>query len=221
MHGVQFLCAHFYHVFDAYARLYMSLRLRFGAANKKGTPFQCMGKLYADAIDTYHMLWVLATFVCYAIGWRLTQADGETHWVYWIILLVLCTYRIFEMMAALVEMYFRESNARHHQFRIMLHAGLHFLATGFAFAFFFLASDRAFESFTMENDDGKMESQFYAFFDPIHYSLLTVLYMGGNEEPQNWIGKLLGLVELAIGFVLVTFIFLNITQVWYRERKRK
>lgn len=221
MHGVKFLCMHFYHLLDWYCRRYMSVRLRLQAGRSSTDVFEGMGKLHADAIDTYHVLWVLATFLCYAIGWELYYLPGDTtkEWLYWIVPLLLCLYRIFEILAALVEMYFRASESRHHQFRILLHSGLHYLATGFSCALFFVFTDWACKSFSIVNDAGTPKSQFHEFFDPINYSLLTVFYFGANEVPQDWIGKLLTILELLIGLILITFIFLNITEVWYGDRK--
>jgi hypothetical protein len=133
----------------------------------------------------------------------------------------ICVYRILESYAALLEMYFRESNSRHHQFRVLLHCFLHYLSTGISFALFYVLTDRFFATFTSENDDGKMESSFNEIFDPIYQSFLTVVAFSGHDEPQNWIGKLLILIEMFIGFILATFIFLNITQVWWGPRSKE
>lgn len=213
MNGVQILCSHFYHLLDAYCRLYLKLCYR-------RSPTRPMGKSYADAIDTYHALWVVITFTCYLVGWyalHSTDVSSVATWC-WIIPVAICVYRIFESYAALLEMYFRDSESRHHQFRVLLHSFLHYLATGFSFALFYVLTDRFFQTFTSENDDGVMESSFKEMFDPIFQSFLTVVAFSGNDEPQNWIGKLLILVEMFIGFVLATFIFLNITQVWFGKR---
>jgi hypothetical protein len=209
MNGVQFLCTHFYHLLDWYSRLYLKMFFRPSQSRP-------MGKTYADAIDTYHAIWVVITFACYLVGWYLlhsTDPSLAVTWC-WVIPVAICVYRIFESYAALLEMYFRDSESRHHQFRVLLHSFLHYLSTGFSFALFYVLTDRFFATFTSEGDDGKMESSFRELFDPIFQSFLTVVAFSGNDEPQNWIGKLLILIEMFIGFILATFIFLNITQVW-------
>jgi hypothetical protein len=263
MLGVKFLCQHFYHLFDLYCRWYMSLAFRLKAPSAvetiKNPPgnlcseaietqsqpprapglaaeqlAKVTGKLYADAIDTYHVFWVIVTFALYLIGWFLYDGKPETamphemedqysaaaHIEWWlcIIPVAMCVYRIFEIIAALVEIYFRPSDTKHHQFRILIHASLHYLAAGFAFALFYVFADWSFDSFNSTNDAGKTDYQFGDWSEPIYYSLMTIVAFSGNDEPQNWQGKWLNLTELSIGFMLVTFIFMNITQIWTGSR---
>ena len=216
MNGVQYLFVHFYHLLDWYSRLYLKLCHR-------RAPMRPLGNAYADALDTYHALWVVITFACYLIGWYVlhaTDLSSALTWC-WLIPVVICIYRIFESYASLLEMYFRDSESRHHQFRVLLHSFLHYLSTGFSFALFYVLTDRFFATFTSEGDNGKMESAFQEMFDPIFQSFLTVVAFSGNDEPQNWIGKLLILIEMFIGFILATFIFLNITQVWFGKRSQE
>lgn len=212
MHGVQFLCQHFYHLFDWYCRLFMLVRLKMQDKHTAGNVWKEMGRLYADAIDTYHVLWVVVTLLCYLVGWQLYQneGDGWRDWSFWIIPLLLCAYRVFEILAALVEIYFRPSEAKHHQFRILLQTSLHYLCIGFAFALFYTFADWGFESFTSEENGAQLKE----WFEPIYYSLMTVVAFSVNFEPEDWLGKLLNLIELSLGFMLVTFIFMNITQIW-------
>jgi hypothetical protein len=232
MHGVKYLCQHFYHLFDWYCRWFMLLRLRLNTPPSAANVWAKMGKYYADAIDTYHVIWVFVTFGLYLIGWLLSYRESEVsekhplteviaNWCLWILPLLICIYRVFEILAAMVEMYFRDSETKHHQFRILLHAALHYLAAGFAFALFYVFADWGFESFTSTGDDGVVHYQFDEWSEPIFNSMMTVVAFGGYDEPQDWIGKLLTLLELMIGFMLVTFIFLNITQVWYGNRKQR
>jgi len=223
MHSVTFLCAHFYHMLDWYSRLYLKVFCRRSPAASDSQGSLELRKSYADAIDTYHTLWIGITFLCYWAGWSLAHAAGDWQyeWLYWVLPVGLCVYRVFESYAALIEMYFRDSESRHHQFRILLQSFLHYLSTGFAFALFYVLTDRCFATFTSEDDDGAMVSSFSEIFDPIYHSLLTVVAFSPNDDPQNWIGKLLILIELFMGFLLATFIFLNITQVWFGERKAK
>jgi hypothetical protein len=206
----------------------MLLRLRLQGPHTADNVWKSMSRLYADAIDSYHVLWVIGTFLCYLIGWELWNGEPPTpegersvNWYVCIIPLVLCVYRVFEILAALVEMYFRPSDTKHHQFRILLHASLHYLATGFAFALFYVFTDWGFNSFSSLSDAGKMESQFGEWFEPIYYSLMTVVAFSGFDEPQDWLGKLVNLIELSIGFMLVTFIFMNITQIWAGSRSER
>lgn len=222
MGGVTFLYKFFYHLFDAFCRVYLSFRLRFQRGPAGEDVWSGMDRLYADAIDAYHVMWVIVTFLCYLSGWFLSFLGGDSpgNWL-WLAPLTLCVYRILDIAAALIEMYFRSSDARHHQFRILLHAFLHYLATGFSFALFYIFTDWAFNSFSSVDDAGDMQSQFNEWIDPIYQSLLTILAFSVNAEPQNWIGKLLILGELVIGFVLVTFIFLNITQIWMGRKSTR
>jgi hypothetical protein len=222
MGGVKYLCRDFYHLFDLYCRCFMRLRLR--GSHSAATVWHDMGRYYADAIDTYHVLWVIVTFLLYLVGWQISFLDGDSWLDYclWIVPLFLCVYRVFEILAALVEMYFRASETKHHQFRILLHSALHYLAAGFAFALFYLCVDWAFYSFSSKNaTTDEMESQFYDWSEPIFNSLMTIVAFGGYDEPEDWIGKLLTLLELSLGFMLVTFIFLNITQIWLGDREAK
>ncbi len=222
MHGVKFLCQHFYHLFDWYCKCYMLLRLRWHGPHTADDVWKKMSWFYADAIDSYHVLWVIATFLCYVIGWELWTREPETpkgersvNWYLCIIPLVLCIYRVFEILAALVEIYFRPSDAKHHQFRILLHASLHYLAAGFAFALFYIYADWGFESFTSEDDGSQFKNE---WFEAIYFSLTTVVAFSPSGKQQDWLGKLLNLLELIIGFMLVTFIFMNITQIWTGSR---
>ena len=100
---------------------------------------------------------------------------------------------------------------------------LHYLTAGFAFALFYTFVDWKYESFSSKNAQGKAVSQFDEMVDPIYQSLLTIVTLGVNSEPQDWRGKVLILFEVSIGFALATFIFLNITQIWLggsaRERR--
>ncbi len=229
MHGVKYLCQHFYHLFDWFCRCYMLLRLHWHQPHSADKVWKNMGRFYADAIDTYHLLWVLVTFACYLIGWFLYENAPETpeteknvasdyHWWLCLFPISICVYRIFEIVAALVEIYFRPSDTKHHQFRILIHASLHYLAAGFAFALFYVFADWTFNSFNSENDAGGCDYQFADWSEPIYYSLMTIVAFGGNDEPQNWQGKWLNLIEMSIGFMLVTFIFMNITQIWTGSR---
>jgi hypothetical protein len=222
MHGVKFLCQHFYHLFDWYCKCYMLLRLRLHGPHTADDVWKKMSRLYVDAIDSYHVVWVIATLLCYLIGWQLWNIETGTtvDWCLWIVPLVFCVYRVFEILAALIEMYFRPSDAKHHQFRILLHASLHYLAAGFSFALFYAFADWGFASFSSKDQAGKLESQFEEWFEPIYYSLTTVVAFSPNGKPQDWIGKLLNLIELIIGFMLVTFIFMNITQIWAGSRSQ-
>ncbi|HZZ79070.1 MAG TPA: hypothetical protein VFE62_11155 [Gemmataceae bacterium] len=220
MHGVKYLCQHFYHLFDWYCRWFMLFRLRWTALPSADDVWTRMGKYYADAIDIYHLLWVGVTFLLYLVGWHLLYdkpSEAKLNWYLWMIPVGVCAYRVFEILAALVEMYFRDSDTKHHQFRILLHAGLHYLSAGCAFALFYIFADWGFESFTPKNDD----SQFMEWSEPLFNSMMTIVAFGGYDQPQNWQGKLLTLLELMIGFMLVTFIFLNITQVWYGSRAQR
>ena len=220
MLGVKFLCQHFYHLFDWYSHLFLIVRLRLEGTRTSDTVWRGMGKYYADAIDTYHLLWVFITFFCYWGGWRLWSNEGSdvSDWCLWIVPLVLCVYRIFEILASLIEMYFRNSESKHHQFRILVHAFLFYLSTGFAFALFYVFTDWGFETFSSKGADGEVESQFGEMFEAIYTSMLTVVAFSGDATPQDWIGKVLNLMELFIGFILATFIFMNITQVWAGDR---
>lgn len=215
MHSVQFLCQHFYNVFDWYCRWFMLARLHLRRRHDPATIWNEIGRLYADAIDTYHVLWVFITFFCYVIGWLLYFNEGNdwTDWAAWFIPLWLCTYRVLEILAALVEIYFRPSEAKHHQFRVLLQTSLHYACIGFAFALFYVCADWSFQSFTTGG-----ESQLGEWFEPIYYSLMTVVAFNVGFEPANWLGKLLNLSELVIGFMLVTFIFMNVTQIWTGSR---
>ena len=229
MHGVQFLCQHFYHLFDWYCFIFMLIRLRIQGRHTAKNVWKEMGRLYADAIDTYHMLWVVVTCLCYSAGWWLypkpetarSEVSVFTQVGWWICIVpaIICAYRVFEILAALVEIYFRPSDTKHHQFRILLHACLHYLCTGFAFALFYVFADWSFDSFSSLDDAGTPVYQLEKWFDPIYYSMMTVVAFSVNDEPQNWLGELLTLIELAIGFMLATFIFMNITQIWTGSRK--
>jgi hypothetical protein len=222
MHATQFVCMRFYFLLDIYCWLYVKTWFRRHANQTADIALKGMNKLYADAIDTYHFLWAIAAFLCYWIGWKIYTSHvrgDEWEYVLWAIPVTLCIYRIFECYAALIEMLFRDSDSRHHQFRILLHAFLHYLSVGFAFALFYLFTDRYFQTFSAENDDGRIETQFGEMFDPIYDSFLTVVAFSGNDTPSWWLGKLLVLIELMFGFMLATFIFLNITQVWVGEKK--
>ena len=91
-------------------------------------------------------------------------------------------------------------------------------AAGFAFALFYVFADWTFDSFPSLDKARPNESQFEDWSEPIYYSLMTIVAFGGNDEPQNWQGKWLNLIEMSIGFMLVTFIFMNITQIWTGSR---
>jgi hypothetical protein len=224
MNGIHFLCRHFYHSLDVYCRMYMKLWFRRKVTSPDDIVLKGIGKLYADAIDTYHALWVGVTFLCYCAGWEIFQncEGADYEWALWTAPLALCIYRTFESYAALIEMLFRSSESKHHQFRILLHAFLHYLSTGFSFALFYLFTDRYFQTFNADNDAGTAtETQFKHMFDPIYDSFLTVVAFSSNDEPYNWLGKLLILIEMFMGFALATFIFLNITQIWAPEQADK
>jgi hypothetical protein len=220
MGGVLFLYKHSQVAFNSFCRLYMSVRLRLEPPAVAEESWKAMDRFHADAIDTYHLMWVTITVVCYSVGWQLYDPDVKSwrEWVGWSIALALCLFRMFDISAALVEMYFGGSEARHHQFRILLHAGLHFLCIGFAFALFYIFADWGFGSFGGRNAD-KTDYPFNDWSDAVFASLETIFLYGGNQEPKDGFGKLLTLLEILMGFMLATLIFLNITQIWVGSKK--
>jgi hypothetical protein len=217
MVGVPFMSRHAYHVFDFYCGLYMSFRLR----HRPTATAMELEQIHDEAADTFHALWVVVALLAYTAGWFLTELDGDStrDWLLWMIPLTICTYRMFLIGTVLIEIYFRDSEARHHQFRILLHAFLHYLVVAFSFALFYVFIDWAWNTFSTVGDDGEIAYDFNEWIDPIYHSMLTVMAFSPNYEPQTVIGKVLILIEVCIGFALATFIFLNITQLWIGKRE--
>ena len=216
MFAVPFISRHAYHLFDPYSRLYLLVRM----GGRSAMPVDELEKLYGEATDTFHSLWVIVALLAYTAGWYCNDLDGETtsDWLLWMIPVSVCTYRMFLIGTVLLEIYFRDSEARHHQFRLLLHAFLHYLVVAFSFALFYVFTDWAWNSFSTVGADGEIKYDFNDWIDPIYHSMLTVMAFSPNYEPQTTIGKVLILIEVGIGFVLATFIFLNITQLWIGKK---